>query len=321
MALSADAARTGATTSRMLNRLAFDIANIANANSTVASGDVIPTFDASADYEMKYSTPAQIALQMGGGTAGTVVASAAVVVDSNKDISAFRNVTVTNLDAGASGTAGTVDVFPSTASKGKLQIAVTDQTGDTTVTMQIGAMAAARTITLRDPGAAASLLTTTDATAAAVTATAAEISARCAAASRLVNVTDAATYSVLAADSGKVHIMPNFTASCTLTLPTAAAGLEYKFIGKAVADDAQNWIIKSPSATNYFIGGVSFADTDAGAGADEIHAGVWSNGSTNDFLTVVTPGAGTYIYVICDGTNWIVNGQVFSATVPAFSDT
>jgi hypothetical protein len=154
-----------------------------------------------------------------------------------------------------------------------------------------------------------------------ITASAAEINARSAAASRLVNVTDAATYTVLAADSGKIHIMPNFTSSCTLTLPTAAAGLEYTFIGKAVAADAQNWIIKSPSATNYFIGGVSFADTDAGAGADEIHAGIWSNGSTNDFLTVVTPGAGTYIYVICDGTNWIVNGQVSSATVPAFSDT
>lgn len=154
-----------------------------------------------------------------------------------------------------------------------------------------------------------------------VTATAAEINAAADAGSRFVNVTDAATYSVLAADSGKIHIMPDFTASCTLTLPTAAAGLEYVFIGKAVAADAQDWIIKSPSATNYFLGGVSFADTDAGAGADEIHAGVWSNGSSNDFLTVVTPGAGTRIHVICDGTNWIVNGQVFSATVPAFSDT
>ena len=154
-----------------------------------------------------------------------------------------------------------------------------------------------------------------------ITATAAEINAAADAGSRFVNVTDAATYAVLAADSGKIHIMPNFTASCTLTLPTAAAGLEYIFIGKAVAADAQDWIIKSPSATNYFVGGVSFADTDAGDAADEIHAGVWSNGSSNDFLTVVTPGAGTRIHVICDGTNWIVNGQVFSATVPAFSDT
>lgn len=154
-----------------------------------------------------------------------------------------------------------------------------------------------------------------------LTATADEINARAAAASRIVNVTDAATYSVLAANSGKIHIIPDLTASCTLTLPTAAAGLEYTFIGKGVAADAQDWIIKSPSATNFYLGGVSFADTDAGAGADEIHAGIYSNGSSNDFLTVVTPGAGTRIYMICDGTNWIVNGQVFSATVPAFSDT
>jgi len=68
---------------------------------------------------------------------------------------------VTNLDAGASGTAGTIDVFPTTASKGKLQIAVTDQTGDTTVTLQIGAMATTRAITLADPGATANILTST----------------------------------------------------------------------------------------------------------------------------------------------------------------
>jgi hypothetical protein len=154
-----------------------------------------------------------------------------------------------------------------------------------------------------------------------ITATAAEINARSAAASRFVNVTDAASYSVLAADSGKIHIMPDLTATCTLSLPAVSAGLEYTFISKAVAADAQDWKIKSASATNYFLGGVSFADTDAGAGADEIHAGVWSNGSSNDFLNVVTPGAGTRIHVICDGTNWIVNGQVFSATVPAFADT
>lgn len=154
-----------------------------------------------------------------------------------------------------------------------------------------------------------------------LTATAAEINARAAAASRIVNVTDAATYAVLAADSGKMHIIPDLTANCEIQLPAASAGLEYEFIGKAVAADAQNWIFKSASATNFFLGGSSFADTDAGAGADEIHAGLYSNGSSNDFFTVVTPGAGTRVYIICDGTNWIVNAQVFSATVPAFSDT
>jgi hypothetical protein len=213
------AGETGQTTSRLLNRLTYDMANKAAAIGTAATGDLFPIIDISDDYEVKYAVGTDLLVAAG------------------------------------------------------------------------------------------------------VTASAAQLNASSTPASRFVNVTDAATYTVLAADSGKIHILPNFTASCTATLPTAAAGLEYTFISKAVAADAQDFILKSPSATNYFIGGVSFADTDAGAGADEIHAGVWSNGSTNDFLTVVTPGAGTIIYAICDGTNWIVNGQVFSATVPAFSDT
>jgi len=66
----------------------------------------------------------------------------------------------TNLDAGASGTAGTVDIFPTTAAKGKLQITCADQTGDTTVTLTTAAMGGARTITIPDPGAAASIVMT-----------------------------------------------------------------------------------------------------------------------------------------------------------------
>lgn len=153
-----------------------------------------------------------------------------------------------------------------------------------------------------------------------VTATAAEINGAADVSSRLVSISDAATYTALAANSGKVHVFPDLTASCTVTLPTAASGLEFTFITKAVAADAQNWIFDTGSASNFYLGGVAFADTDAGAAADEIHAGVFPNGSTNDIFTVVTPGAGTRVHMICDGTNWIVNGQVFSATVPAFSD-
>ncbi len=151
-----------------------------------------------------------------------------------------------------------------------------------------------------------------------LTATAAEINARAAAASRLVVVTDAATYTVLAADSGKIHVFPDLTQSCTLALPAVAAGLEYTFIGKGVAADASHWIFQSASATNFFLGGVGFLDTDDPA--DSIVA-VYSNGTSNDFLTVNAPGAGTRIHLVCDGTNWIANGIVIGATAPAFSDT
>jgi hypothetical protein len=95
-----------------------------------------------------------------GVTAGTVAASKAVVVDSNKDASAFRTVVVTNLDAGASGTAGTVDIFPTTASKGKIAITATDSTGNTTTTITNAAQSATATMTIPDTNGAAEFVMT-----------------------------------------------------------------------------------------------------------------------------------------------------------------
>ena len=94
--------------------------------------------------------------KVAGVTAGTVTASKALVVDSNKDLSALRNLTLTNLDAGASGTAGSVDVFPTTASKGKLAITAADSAGNTTTTLVNASQGGARTFTIPDPGASAS---------------------------------------------------------------------------------------------------------------------------------------------------------------------
>ena len=98
-----------------------------------------------------------------GITNGTVTASKAAVVDANKDIGDFRNLDAVNFDAGASGTAGSVDVFPATASKGKFTISCTDQTGDTAVTMNANAMGQATTVNIPDPGAAAGYVVMTTA--------------------------------------------------------------------------------------------------------------------------------------------------------------
>jgi hypothetical protein len=86
-------------------------------------------------------------------TAGAVSAGLGVVVDSNKDIGDFRNLDAVNIDAGVSGTAGTVDVFPTTASKGKLAVTAADSAGDTTTTLVNASQAGARTYTVPDAGA------------------------------------------------------------------------------------------------------------------------------------------------------------------------
>jgi hypothetical protein len=134
-------------------------ANAARRGSLKDLGDlldsIIDALDSLSDTELGF---------VDGVTAGTVTASKAAVVDANKDISAFRNVGVVNLDAGSSGTAGSVDIFPATASKGKATFDVADQTGNTTVTHRTAEMGQATVITTPDPGAAAASVVLTEGT-------------------------------------------------------------------------------------------------------------------------------------------------------------
>lgn len=134
-----------------------------------------------------------------------------------------------------------------------------------------------------------------------------------------VAIADAATYTVKDSNSGILHVLPNLTADITITLPTAAEGLEYEFWYGGAAADAQDWLFTTGSDTNYFIGGVTHLDTDAGSAGDEV-VPVYADGNSNSKLTVLTPEVGTVIRLHCNGTNWYVNGTAVSATAPSFAD-
>jgi hypothetical protein len=122
-----------------------------------------------------------------------------------------------------------------------------------------------------------------------------------------VAIADATSYAALVANSGHLHVVPDVTSSITVTLPAAASGLQYEFIYGGAAADAQNHIF-IPTA-GFFIGGVTFHDAQADATTS-----VWSNGSSNDVFTLVTPG--TYrVKFVSNGTNWYVTGEVTGATV------
>lgn len=131
-----------------------------------------------------------------------------------------------------------------------------------------------------------------------------------------VIIPDAATYTALAANSGKLHIFPDLTANCTVSLPLPTAGLNFTFTGKAGAADAQSWIITG--TPTILKGGVLGMDTDAGAGSDEL-VPAYANGSTHVRITVATPDAGCLIRFVGDGTNWLISGQASSAAAPVFA--
>lgn len=132
-----------------------------------------------------------------------------------------------------------------------------------------------------------------------------------------VAVTDATTYSILATNSGKVHIMPNLTADCVLSMPTAAAGLNYRFIYGGAAEDAHDWQFDTGSDTNFYLGGASCIDDD-----DSAVTPVFPDGNSNSIVNVLTPGCGTFVEFYCDGTNWYMNGIVIggTATSVTFAD-
>lgn len=67
---------------------------------------------------------------------------------------------ITNIDLGVSGTPGSLDIFPTTASKGKLSITAADSAGDTTTAIVNASQSGARTYTIPDAGASASFVMT-----------------------------------------------------------------------------------------------------------------------------------------------------------------
>lgn len=135
----------------------------------------------------------------------------------------------------------------------------------------------------------------------------------------IVSISDATTYTVLAANTGKTHVLPNLTADITISLPTAASGLEYEFVYAGVAADAQDWALDTGSNINFYLGGVAHLDTDAGSAGDEV-VPVAGDGNSNSILNVLVPDVGTRVKMVCDGTSWILSGQVVGATAPTFAD-
>ncbi len=149
-----------------------------------------------------------------------------------------------------------------------------------------------------------------------IDATAVEINAACDVSARApVVITDAATYTLLAANSGKLHLLPDMTQNSAISLPAVAAGLDYEIMYSGVAADAHDHTFDSGSDTNFYFGSVQFHDTD-----DDSTVDVPSDNDSNSILTINNAYAGTVIKITCDGVNWYIRGIVLSDTTPAFTD-
>ena len=117
-----------------------------------------------------------------------------------------------------------------------------------------------------------------------------------------------------ATHSGRVLLVPDGTQDNTYTLPAPIAGSVFKFVYAGGAADATDAIIVTPGNTNFFIGGVTFLDSD-----NEVSS-VFSDGNSNSKIQINVPAGFEVTIVGKDSTNYQIFGNVTSATAPAFAD-
>jgi hypothetical protein len=119
-----------------------------------------------------------------------------------------------------------------------------------------------------------------------------------------------------AANSGVLNIVADVSADRTYTLPTPVAGSSFDFIYGGGAADGHDAIFTTGSDLLFFVGGVTFFDTDTTAQP----AMVFSDGNSNSKLQVNLPAAMNITFVGTSATTYQVFGTVVSTTAPTFAD-
>ena len=136
---------------------------------------------------------------------------------------------------------------------------------------------------------------------------------------RLIEIPDAATYQMLAKNTGKTHVLPDLDADIIISMPPVQIGLEYTWVYGGFAVDTSDWLFDTGANANFFLGGLVHLDSNAGAAGIEV-VPIDGDGNSNSKLSILTPDVGTRIHMICDGTHWILSGAAVSVVVPAFAD-
>jgi hypothetical protein len=129
-----------------------------------------------------------------------------------------------------------------------------------------------------------------------------------------VSLADADVTLTNATHSGRVLLVPDGGQDNTYTLPAPVAGSVFRFVYAGGAADATDAIIVTPGNTNFYIGGVTFLDSD-----NEVSS-VFSDGNSNSSIQLNVPAGFDVTIIGLNTTNYQIFGTVTSATAPAFAD-
>lgn len=129
-----------------------------------------------------------------------------------------------------------------------------------------------------------------------------------------VSLADADVTLTNATHSGRILLVPDGGQDNTYTLPDPIAGSVFRFVYAGGAADATDALIVTPGNTNFYIGGVTFLDTD-----NEVSA-VFSDGDSNSSIQLNVPAGFDVTIIGLNTTNYQIFGTVTGATAPAFAD-
>ena len=118
-----------------------------------------------------------------------------------------------------------------------------------------------------------------------------------------------------ATHSGRILLVPDGGQDNTYTLPAPIAGSVFKFVYAGGAADATDALIVTPGNTNFYIGGVTFLDTDG----NEVSS-VFSDGDSNSSIQLNVPAGFDVTIIGLNTTNYQIFGNVTSTTAPQFAD-
>lgn len=195
-----------------------------------------------------------------------ITASGTVTLTGAVDLSGATTThksseTMTNLDLGASGTAGTLDIFPSTASRGKIAVAAADNTGNTVTTITNAAMGQTCTITIPDPGASSgtfALLSTTNAFTGRLTTTDAVSSGTARVVGGRAFSAVSASDNLLASAGGSAHV--DHAQTYSIPASTLKANSVIRIKGMVRVTDASG---TDTLETKWYLGSTTLATTTA----------------------------------------------------------
>ena len=117
-----------------------------------------------------------------------------------------------------------------------------------------------------------------------------------------------------ATHSGRILLVPDGGQDNTYTLPAPIAGSMFRFVYAGGAADATDAIIITPGNTNFYIGGITFLDTDGNA-----ISSVFSNGSSNSSIQFNVHAGFDVTIMGLNTTNYQIFGNATSTTAPAFA--